>query len=300
MIITIDEEFPDEITSDSSLEPQDRSQVGVTCGEECVRVVKDFIREHRKPNLVTIDWNERKQNIFDNTPFPQSLIDLIGSYEIGTTQKDFLNLKHWFQLYDHSNTFINTTRYLLILNFFISNLIELVLTGRLEAAPNKTQSQTELYVLSWFNICLMFIGFTMSLLYTGAATSCDKPDFEDRFRLLRNLRELLSLDPKRVTKQHLNKSRSTTETLLQRSTNPDSRLFLFTLLAITPFSSLICLLGFNCYPNNQGVERALLGANTVSVGLAAFGLYKNRHKNKLAEQQQNVLTSNQMVSIHLQ
>lgn len=168
----------------------------------------------------------------------------------------------------------------------------LVLTGSLNVASDKTPCQTAMLVFSWMNVTLLFVGLFMSILYTECKTNCDPPDYVDRFDLLSDLRNFLSLNLNKVSSDHLLKSVNTTQALLQKNTKPDSRLFLFTLLALTPFTSFICILGFNCYPSALGNERALLTANTLSAGLATFGLYKNYQRSKQGEQQLIMLTYN--------
>jgi hypothetical protein len=248
MIITVDDEaeekfFAPEINPDTSIKPKDINPEGLTPWEILVIETKQFIKQHKKPHPVVINWNDRKQELLDKTSLPLSLIDLIADYEVCGTQKDFLNLKNWFLFYDNVNRFVRTTRISLFLNFCLTSFPALILTGSLDHAANQTSCQIAIHVLSWMNIILIFTAVAMAIFYTGAKSSCHHPDFVDRFELHRKLRDCLSVDLNKASKELLYKSQATTKTLLRRSTKSDSRFFLFTLFTLTPFNALICILG---------------------------------------------------------
>ncbi len=126
MIITIDDGEEEKFFPEG-IKPSIKPEKGLTLAEHCVIQTKYFFQQHRKPIPINIDWNERKQEILEKTPFPQSIIDLIANYEISATQKDFLNLKNWFQFYDHSNRFIRTSWFSLLFNLYFSSFIGLIM-----------------------------------------------------------------------------------------------------------------------------------------------------------------------------
>lgn len=287
MTLVVDEAeekfFPVHVNPDPLIKPKYINPEELTLGDLLVITIKRFIKQHKKPRPVLIYGNERKNKLVAQRVLPAELIDLIVDYEISSTQKDYLHLKNWFLFYDNANRFVLTTRILLCFNLCLTSFPALILTGFLNTESNKTEYQIAVHVLSWIHIFVVFTALVMALLDTGLKTNCDDADYADRFDLLRALRDHLSIDLNKVSRELLYKSQVTTKNLLQRGTKPDSRLFLFILFILTPINAVLCILGLNYYETGRNLEWILLSTNTVSVGLAAFGLYKNNQKKELGE-----------------
>lgn len=234
------------------------------------------------PQRSTGYWKKREQLFLTLIPLPKKLIELIGSYESSTLQKNFINLRLWFQQYDRINKSIEKTKKWLLTILCIAAILQLVLLVWMDNREFK--GQLSLQVLSWFNFFITSTNASHNLYALefpgcqGSLICCIK-----RYQLHQNLRNTLNIKLENLDAQKFKELQQTTVELLKKSTWWDLNLMRFVFFLTTPFTLTVCILGLVYFSEAKALEGTMIINNTIGLGLATLGLYGDRKRVKKIE-----------------